>query len=221
MTSYKILVVDDSATARAYFDDLLRKLGHQPSLVEGAQQALEIMDKESFDLILSDLVMPGMDGIDLLKEVRRRHPEVAFLIITSYASLNSAIQAVREGADDYITRPVADEILAHRLGSAMARQQANQLRKQRAKLEAALAMAGAAAHEINQPLSAVLGAAELMGRCETMEELQSLAQVIAEQTFRLGKITNSLVHLVRFQTKPYVGGVQILDLEASTDGQLA
>lgn len=216
MATYKILVVDDSATARHYFHELLARLGHQPFVAESGKRALELLQNERYDLILSDLIMPGMDGIDLLREVRQRKLETAFILITTHGSLGSAIQAVREGADDYITRPVDDEILAHRLGSAMARQQTAQLREQQAKLEAALATAGAAAHEINQPLSAVLGAAELLQACQTVDEMKSLAKVIAEQTLRLGKITNNLVNLVRFQTKPYLGGVEILDLEASS-----
>ncbi|MFH1032943.1 MAG: response regulator [Pseudomonadota bacterium] len=212
----KILVVDDSETARQYFCGLLSDLGHLPHSAASASEALALLKRETFDMVLSDLVMPGMDGLGLLKVLRLQGRDLPFLLITSYGSLSSAVEAVRSGADDYILRPVDSGLLAHRLQAVMERSSAARERTQRHNLEGALATAGAAAHEMNQPLMAIMASAELMQLSHDPERLRELADVIVEQAARLGKVTNRLVKLVRFQTKTYVGDQMILDLEASS-----
>lgn len=217
MAKPRILVVDDSVTALHYICGLLGQLGYETLRAGDAAQALAVIAEQGPDLVLSDLVMPGMDGLDLLEEMRSRGHVMPFLIITSHASLNTAVQAVRKGADDYIVRPVDPELLAHRLLAVRERHQMRQEHAQRLALEAALATAGAAAHELNQPLMALAAVADLMGTTTQPERLKELANLISEQAERAGKITHRLVNLVRFETKPYVGAVKILDIQASSE----
>ena len=213
----KILVVDDSETARHYFCQMLRELGHQPQAVTSAAEALSQLRQEHFDMVLCDLVIPDMDGLGLLKLLRRQGVDLPFLLITSYGSLSTAVEAVRSGADDYILRPVDSSLLAHRLQAVLERSTASQERARRHNLEGALATAGAAAHEMNQPLMAIMASAELMQLSDDPQRLRELADVVVEQADRLGQVTRRLVKLVRFQTKTYVGDRVILDLEASSD----
>lgn len=215
MRSLRVLIVDDSATALQHFEEALLKLGHQPAGAKNAESALDRISQERFDLILSDLVMPDTDGISLLREVRRRGLDLPFIIVTSYGSLSSAVAAVREGADDYITKPISEELLAHRLGSVVARQMAAEQKVQHRQLEAALATAGAAAHELNQPLMSIMATAELIKDTQDPDQVRELAEIIVDQTDRLGRITHDLIGLVRYRTKPYVGQTSILDLAAS------
>lgn len=217
MAKPRVLVVDDSVTALHYLCGMLDQLGYDTLQSGDASQALAIIAEQTPDLVLSDLVMPGMDGLDLLEAMRARGHDMPFLLITSHASLNTAVQAVRKGADDYIVRPVDPELLAHRLLAVRERHQLRQEHAQRLALEAALATAGAAAHELNQPLMALAAVADLMATTKQPERVRELAQLIAEQAERAGKITHRLVNLVRFETKPYVGEVKILDLQASSE----
>ena len=216
MDGLRILVVDDSATARHYFTGMVEELSHHATTVSSAQEALDKLGQGSFDLVLCDLVMPGMDGLDLLRALRQQGLDLPFLLVTSYGSLATAVQAVRLGADDYILRPVDSGLLAHRIRAVHERHQATLEKRLRQDLEAALATAGAAAHELNQPLMAIMASAELIGLTDDGARLKEMATTIVEQSQRLGEVTNRLVSLVRYQAKPYVGDSIILDLQASS-----
>ena len=104
----RILVVDDESSLRSFFSKLLSGDGHEVIEAASGEDALELFKKENFPLVITDLKMSGMSGIDLMKEVRGMRPDTQFIIITSYASLDTAITAVRLGAYDYLTRPFED-----------------------------------------------------------------------------------------------------------------
>jgi DNA-binding NtrC family response regulator len=104
----RILVVDDEASLRSVLAKLLSEEGHEVVEASSGEEALEYIKKEYFHLVITDLKMSGMSGSDLMKVVRKLNPDIQFIIITSYASLNTAITAVRLGAYDYLTRPFDD-----------------------------------------------------------------------------------------------------------------
>jgi DNA-binding NtrC family response regulator len=115
MESMKILVVDDEAPIR---DMLQRGLTQRGGfLVEAAQngiEAIEKIEKDVFDLVLTDLMMPEMGGLELLKTIKGTRPEVMVILMTAYGSIETAVEAMRIGADDYITKPVDfNELLIH------------------------------------------------------------------------------------------------------------
>ena len=105
----KILVVDDEAIIRESLRDWLNDAGHQVLTAENGPQALEIMEKDKPSIAIVDLVMPGMDGIELLKKAKEVSPSIEVIIITAYASIPTAIAAIREGAYDYIEKPFSPE----------------------------------------------------------------------------------------------------------------
>jgi len=212
----KILVVDDSDMARLHAERMVLRLGHRAICVASGEEALAALELEVFDLVLCDLVMPGMDGLELLHRIRSRGGTVPFLLMTAHATVDSAVEALRAGADDYLPRPLDQRLLAHRLESVLQRRQLRETREKQKQLEAVLATAGAAAHEINQPLTALLAAAEFMVRLEDPARIKALAVTIADQVRRLGRVTRQLAQVERYQTKPYLGGREILDLEASS-----
>ena len=216
LESLRVMVVDDSATARHYFCGLLRELGYEAQAAASGAEALEMLHGRAYDLVLCDLVMPDMDGLKLLKAMRDQGLALPFLLITSHASLATAVEAVQAGADDYIMRPVDAGLLAHRLEAVLRRSAVDQERRQRQSLEAALATAGGVAHEMNQPLMAIMASAELMQMTGDGQRHQELAEVIVTQAERLGRITRRLLNLTRYQTKAYLGDTVILDLEASS-----
>src|SRR3569832_908492 len=107
----QILVVDDENGPQEVLRIALSSRGFQVKIAKSGNQACQMFDTEHFDLVLTDLRMPGMSGIDLLRTIRERSPETIVIFITGYASLDSAIEAVREGAYDYLTKPFRIEEL--------------------------------------------------------------------------------------------------------------
>jgi len=101
----KILVVDDESGPRELLEEALSMEGYQVKTAKSGEQACQLIDETSFDLVLTDLNMPGLSGIDLLNKIRQISPEIHVIIITGYASLRSAIDAIRGGAYDYLTKP--------------------------------------------------------------------------------------------------------------------
>ena len=100
-----ILVVDDEPIIR---DILVRKLtssGYRPVAVENAFEALDKMQENPFPVILSDIMMPGIDGIELIKKVRILYPDTAVVMITAVSNANAAIEALKQGASDYLIKP--------------------------------------------------------------------------------------------------------------------
>ncbi|UCD54128.1 MAG: response regulator, partial [Dehalococcoidia bacterium] len=105
MKKIKILVVDDEAIVRESLSDWLKDGGYQVFTAENGHKALEVIEKEKPGIMIADLVMPGMDGIELMKRAKAQQPKIEVIIITAYASIPTAITAMKEGAYDYIEKP--------------------------------------------------------------------------------------------------------------------
>ncbi len=109
MKKVKILVVDDEAIVRESLQDWLTDAGYQVLTTENGPKALEVIEKEKPGIMIADLVMPGMDGIELMKRAKAQQPGIEVVIITAYASIPTAITAMKEGAYDYIEKPFCPE----------------------------------------------------------------------------------------------------------------
>lgn len=108
----KVLIVDDEENMLKLLKKILTKDGFDVRTAENGTEALRFVREEAFDLIISDLVMPMIDGMNLMKEVKSRHPDIQFILITAHGSIESAVQAMKVGAFDYLTKPFQkDEIL--------------------------------------------------------------------------------------------------------------
>ena len=101
----RILVADDEESIREFLEIMLKKEGYDVVCVEDGQKALEVMKKRNIDLIISDLQMPNMTGIELLREVKDQSSNILFMLITAFGTTESAVEAMKLGAYDYITKP--------------------------------------------------------------------------------------------------------------------
>ena len=106
MVDRRILVVEDDPILRRFIGDVLHRKGCDVTSAENGVIALDEVKKKSFHLIISDLKMDGMDGIELLSRVKKMVPSTEVVIITAYGSVSSAVEAMKKGAFDYITKPV-------------------------------------------------------------------------------------------------------------------
>jgi two-component system, NtrC family, response regulator PilR len=109
--NWSILVVDDERGQREILDTILKKEGYRVTAVPGANEALNMLDSEEFDLILTDLKMRGMSGMDLLERVHDDNPRQCIVIMTAHGTIDSAVEAMKKGAFDYLEKPLDREEL--------------------------------------------------------------------------------------------------------------
>jgi len=101
----RILVVDDEESIREFLEIMLKKEGFEVTCAEDGLKAKEVLAKKSFDMVISDLQMPNMTGIELLKHVKDSYPDLVFMLITAFGTTESAVEAMKMGAYDYLTKP--------------------------------------------------------------------------------------------------------------------
>ena len=101
----RVLVADDEASMRELLTIVLRREGCEVVLAENGRQALTLLGSQAIDLVVSDLKMPGASGVEVLQAAKRRDPSIEGLMITAYASYETAVEAMRLGACDYLTKP--------------------------------------------------------------------------------------------------------------------
>ncbi len=116
-----ILIVDDEEGMRKSLSILFQKEGHKVSPVSNGQDALSQLDRETFDLVITDLRMDGMSGLDLLSRMKDQRLDVPVIIMTAYGTIDSAVEAMRIGAWDYIAKPFEYDEILHRATRAIQR----------------------------------------------------------------------------------------------------
>ena len=134
-----ILVVDDDSSVRFYLEQALTRAGYQVVVVESGEAALEHIVSREFDLALLDLWLGGISGMDVLAELRQRYPETAVIVLTAHASLETAVEALRQGAHDYLFKPCKTARLRESVRAALLKRQRDvQQRELLAQLEQTL-----------------------------------------------------------------------------------
>jgi CheY-like chemotaxis protein len=104
----KILVVDDELEIREMIQRHFRFLGFEVGTAENGRQALDIMEGERYDVVISDIMMPVMTGPDMLREIRKQYPMVHVIMMTGYVTMDNALTCMRLGADTLIFKPLED-----------------------------------------------------------------------------------------------------------------
>ena len=107
----KILVVDDEESMREGCVQTLAEEGYKVLTAENGNRGLNMAKQESFDLVILDLRMPGLQGLDVLKRLRDDDPDIIVIVITGYATIDSAVEAMRRGAYDFLPKPFSPEAL--------------------------------------------------------------------------------------------------------------
>jgi DNA-binding NtrC family response regulator len=102
----RILIVDDEGTSLLILENYLQHHGHVAICAANGREALALLEKQPVDLVISDLVMPGMDGIEFMDLAKERHPELPFIFYTALGSIESAVSAIKQGAFDYLEKPL-------------------------------------------------------------------------------------------------------------------
>jgi DNA-binding NtrC family response regulator len=115
----KILIVDDEIIILKCILVDLRRSDYSVDTAENGEQALAMLEKEKYDLVITDLMMEGIGGLELLAEIKKKSPDMPVIIMTGYGELDSAIKALRLGAADYLLKPCNNEELILRVGNCI------------------------------------------------------------------------------------------------------
>jgi DNA-binding NtrC family response regulator len=119
MTGKRILVVDDEESLRRVTQLRLQQAGYEVATAADGNEALALLERNPRDLVLTDLRMPGLSGIELLERIKEAHPEVIVILVTAFGTIESAVEAMKHGAYDYIIKPVNAEALKLILARAL------------------------------------------------------------------------------------------------------
>ena len=132
----RILIVDDEAVVRESLTQWFMAEGYDVWAVPGGAEALRLLQDRAADLALLDIKMPGMDGMELQARLREIDPELTVIIMTGFASVETAIRGLKQGAWDYLTKPIDPDQLSHAVSKALEHRQARrELRRLRESLE--------------------------------------------------------------------------------------
>src|SRR5947209_8730760 len=101
----RVLVVDDEQSLRKVLAATLQREGYEVQVASDGEEALGALDRDGADVVVTDLVMPRMDGLSLLRKVVARHPDVPVIVVTAHGRVDSAVEAMKAGAFDFVTKP--------------------------------------------------------------------------------------------------------------------
>src|SRR3989337_939333 len=121
MPKEKILIVDDEKSIRDFLEIMLKKEGYKVASASSGEEALKVVNQINYDLVISDIRMKGMSGVELLKNIKEINPETVVLVVTAYASVDTAIDAMKAGAYDYIAKPFKIEEVKYIIRNALDR----------------------------------------------------------------------------------------------------
>ncbi len=163
MSNRKILIVDDEFSVRQSLEEWFVEDGFQVETAETGHAAIQKMDRGPYDIILLDLKMPGMDGIEVQKKVREIDRGATIIILTAYASVETAVEALKLGAFDYVTKPVDPDELSNLIGNALKQKE---LAEENARLK--------------DRVTAFHAATPIIGESATMRQVLEMIQTVAE-----------------------------------------
>ena len=119
MKKRNVLIVDDDPDVLNMLERLLKKLDYNPFVAQNGEEAVRIIDVQKIDVVVSDLVMPEMDGMELLKRVKSRKGDIPFVMITGHPTIETAVEAIKKGAYDYLTKPFQVEEVQIKIDRAL------------------------------------------------------------------------------------------------------
>jgi DNA-binding NtrC family response regulator len=218
MESYKILVVDDDYASRLMLKKALEQDHYRVTLCSNGNDALNLLKEEKFDLVLTDLIMQGLSGLDLIEKIREIENDIATILLTGHASIETAIQAVRLGANDYMLKPINLEELQIRVKRAFERVE---LEKRLYEAERKLTYNATIAttnHEINQPLTVIISAIDMI-KMELQKlninnrRLNNYLQLMHKSSIRIANILRKLREITYPKIQEVPLGMKMIEMQ--------
>ena len=213
---FDVLIVGDDAGLASHLQDILEAQGYGTAAASDGKTALTLFETEAFDLVLVDMRLPDMPGLDLIHNLTKLRPEVRYVITTGYSSLDGAIQAVeRKNTVGYLTKPLNVDHLLALVGQVLERNRAEAASEELALLREVdrlrSQLLGNVSHELRTPLTAIKGFASTLLRTDVRwseEEQRDYLQTIDRETDRLSRLISDLLDMSRIES----GGLKLVVL---------
>lgn len=217
MADVQVLIVDDDYATSLLISKILQKNNYQTISFRSAVEALEFLKKQTVDLIISDLKMEHMDGIELLQNARAINPNIAVIILTGHASIQTAIESLRLGAVDYLMKPINNEELLIRVKKALERVNLEKRVKEIERQMTFTATVTTANHEINQPLTVILSGVDMIKmefekKGITDQSIQKYLNLIEKSSIRIANILRNLREITSPVIQKIPLGMQLVEL---------
>jgi signal transduction histidine kinase len=217
------LLVDDENDFRQILAKRLNRRGIRVREADRGEKALQMLAEMTADIVVLDVKMPGMNGIECLKRIKRKHPQTEVIMLTGHADIQGGVEGIKSGAFDYLSKPVELEHLVRKIKQAFHKIQRIQAEKEAQafkeqvqqqmvvaeRLVALGTMASGVAHEINNPLAVIQDSAGWLEQILEKPEMQAMPrrddfkkglERINKAVKRAGKITQQLLQAVKTQT---------------------
>ncbi|HOO38513.1 MAG TPA: response regulator [Deltaproteobacteria bacterium] len=217
MEKKRILVVDDEEIVRYSLVNILRNSGYEVEDVPSAEEALKLIYEKQYHLVLTDLVLEGMGGLELLENVKVISPRTLVIVITGYGSIKTAVTALRLGVYDYLLKPCDENELLLRVRRALEMQNYGEEQKRIHEVGAIVKTTVTLSDKINTPLNIILGNIEMLQilpELEKNQKVQHTFSIIETQVFKIKDVLDKLAKLTSAETKKYTGlrDYEIIDL---------
>lgn len=217
MEKKKILVVDDEEIVRYSLVNILKENDYEVDGAPSAESALEFFNEKKYHLVLTDLVLEGMGGLELLENVKVISPKTLVIVITGYGSIRTAVTALRLGVYDYLLKPCDEDELIIRVRRALEMQNYGQEQKRIQEVSAITKTTVTLSDRINTPLNIILGNIEMLQISSDLEgnlKVQKTLKVMEDQIFKINEVMDKLARLTTAETKKYTAlrDYEIIDL---------
>lgn len=221
MGKVQVLIVDDDYASSLLISKILQKDNYQTISFRSGVEALEFLERQSVDLVISDLKMEQMDGIELLQKARALDPNIAVIILTGHASIQTAIESLRLGAVDYLIKPINNEELLIRVKKALERVNLEKRVKEIERQMTFTATVTTANHEINQPLTVILSGVDMIKmefekKGISDQAIQKYLNLIEKSSIRIANILRNLREITSPVIQKIPLGMQLVELSGKS-----
>src|SRR5215813_10058991 len=185
--SAHILVVDDEGAIRYSISKTLQRVGYQVSAASSGEEALDMLGEQNFDVVLTDIRMPGLSGVELLAKIKEKAPDTIVILMTAYPSLGTAVESLRLGAHDYLIKPSSSQDIRQSVARGVER--ARNLKRRRSLLDAIRSNIHELAFSDSEPVAEVFEADDeiVAERPKTMTETP--VEPLTNNVMTLGPLT--------------------------------
>lgn len=216
---FEVLLVEDEPALREQLARLIESWGYRVRIEHDVDGALAAVEHALPDIILTDLVMPARSGHELLASVFSRWPDLPVLVMTAFATLESAVDALKHGAYDYLLKPFTPQELSAALIRARSTIALRRLREREERLRHVTAVALTLTHEINNPLAVITGELQLMieDGVAGPEERRAI-EICLQSAQRIAEVVRKVAALGEVVYHEY-GGMRLLDLTSGAESR--